>query len=124
MKDIITLFAFILLFTSCTMKKECLDFRTGKFEYTNPEHSEWTVFRTDSTQIEISRKNGIKIYGSIQWKSDCEYVLTYDKIENSDFKDLVGSNVYVEITETKKNKYKCHSESNGLNMDFEMIKIE
>ncbi len=125
MKKIITLFTFFLILNSWAQKIECSDYRIGTFEYSNPKYSNWTVIRTDSTQTEISKKSGVEIYGSIKWKSDCEYVLTYDTVVNSISDDLVGKIINIEITDRQKNKYKCRSVSDdGVVLDFEMIKIE
>jgi hypothetical protein len=115
----------ITFFTICySQNTQCSDFKTGKFEYTNPNYSEWKVIRTDSTQTEINSKNGIELKSTIIWNSACEYVLTYEKITNSALKDLIGKKVFVEILEIHNRKFKYHSKLDTLEIISEMIKVE
>jgi hypothetical protein len=44
----------------------------------------------DSTQTEISSKNGMVLKATIIWKYDWEYVLTYEKTTNRSLKDFIG----------------------------------
>ena len=118
------IFLFFIITINYSQKKKCLDFKTGKFEYTNPEFSEWKVMRTDSTQTEINSKNGIELNATIIWESDCKCVLTYEKITNSDFKNLIGKKVFVEIIEIQDLKFKYHSKLDTLEITSEMIKVE
>lgn len=120
-------FGFILFFlitNNYSQKKQCLDFKMGKFEYTNPKFSEWKVTRTDSTQTEISSINGMELKAAIIWNSDCEYVLTYEKTTNLDLKDLIEKKVFVEIFEIQDLKFKYHSKLDTLEITSEMIKVE
>jgi hypothetical protein len=105
-------------------KKQCSDFKIGKFEYTNPKYSEWKVVRTDSTQTEINSKNGVELKATIIWKSDCEYVLTYEKVINTDRKNLIGKQVFVEIIEIQNQKFKYHSKLDTMELTSEMMKVE
>ena len=116
----------VLTFSSCAQEKKCSEFKVGTFEYSDPKFSEWKVNRTDSTQIEISTKSGIEIFSSIEWKNDCEYVLTYKKVLNSgsDVNDLVGQTIQVEIVETKSDRYTCKSKSDVMDLELEMVKID
>ncbi len=125
MKRISFTFFLITLFSiGYSQNNQCSDFKTGKFEYTNPNYSEWKVIRTDSTQTEINSKTGIELKATIIWKSDCEYVLTYEKITNSDLKDLIGKKVFVEILEIQNQKFKYHSKLETVEITSEMIKVE
>jgi hypothetical protein len=119
-----TIFLITLFTIGYSQTNKCSDFKIGKFEYTNPKYSEWKVIRTDSTQTEINSKNGIELKASIKWKSDCEYILTYEIIKNSDQKDLIGKKVLVEIFEIQNNKLKYNSKLDNLELTSEMIKIE
>lgn len=123
MKNIITILSLLLTFTSYAQEKKCSHLKIGKFEYSNPVYSEWKIIRTDSTQIEKNSKSGIEIYSSIEWKSDCLYVLTYKKILNSDPKDFIGRTVQVEITEIKSDRYTCESKSDIMDLKLEIVKI-
>lgn len=117
-------FLITLFSVGYSQNNQCSDFKTGKFEYTNPNYSEWKVIRTDSTQTEINSKNGIELNATIIWKSDCEYVLTYEKITNSDLKNLIGKKVFVEILEIQNRKFKYHSKLDTMEITSEMIKVE
>ncbi len=124
MKTTLLLLSIFISFNACTTESKCTDFKTGTFEYLHPNFSEWTVIRTATTQTETSSKSGVEIQSSIEWISDCEYVLTYKKMKNTNFTDLIGSEIHVNILETNRNKYKCHTINNGIELDLEMIKIE
>lgn len=126
MKRLIFILFFLLTFISFAQEKKCSEFKIGKYEYSNPKYSEWKIIRTDSTQIEISKKTGVKITSSIEWKSDCEFTLTCDKIQNSNLKDAVGKTVNVKIVETLPNSYMCISQSQdfNFNLELEVLKID
>jgi hypothetical protein len=105
----------------------CLNFRTGQYKYANSEYAEWTVKRTDSTQIEISSKTGMEIYSIVKWKSDCSYTLTCKKVLNPNRQDLIGKVFEISIIETLPDRYKCISKSNEIqsnNLYLEMIRIK
>ena len=80
--------------------------------------------RTDSTQTEISSKNGMELKAMIIWKSDCEYVLIYEKTTNISLNDLIGKKVFVEIFEIQDQKLKYHAKLDTMEMTSEMIKVE
>lgn len=125
MKKIIYTFFLITSITiGYSQRKQCSDFKTGKFEYTDPKYSEWKVVRTDSTQTEINTKNGIELKATIIWKSDCEYVLTYEKVINLDRKDFIGKKVFVEIIEIQNQKFKYYSKLDTMELTSEMMKVE
>ena len=123
-KIIFTFFLITSITIGYSQKKQCPDFKTGKFEYTDPKYSEWKVVRTDSTQTEINTKNGIELKAKIIWKSDCEYVLTYEKVINLDRKDLIRKKVFVKIIEIQDRKFKYHSKLDTMEITSEMIKVE
>ena len=114
----------LLSLNSCVNKNICSNFKTGRFEYSKPEYSEWKVVRTDSSQTEINSINGIEIYSSIFWESDCEYVLTYKKVKNSEYNEIIGKKVDVKIIKTFPDRYICISKSDTINLELEMIKVE
>jgi len=125
MKKLILFLTILISLNSCNSDKKCTDFKTGTFKYTHPDFSEWKITRTDSTQTEISSKSGVKIYSSIEWQTPCNYILTYQKIENSKpTENLIGSQIQVEIIETKRNKYTCHSKSTKFDLELEMKRID
>jgi hypothetical protein len=109
---------------SCAQEKICADFKIGSFEYSDPKFSEWKVNRTDSTQTEISSKSRIEIHSSIEWKTDCEYILTYKKVLNFDAKEIIGKTITVKILETKSDRYTCISKSGNTELNLEMVKTD
>ena len=79
MKYIIHCFFYILLLslTSCiNQERNCKDFKTGKFEFTQEidgkKHTS-TFERTEKFQIETY--NGKTDTASVRWVNDCEFVL-------------------------------------------------
>lgn len=123
---ILSIFTWILF----CQNKPCSYFKTGEFKYSNSEYAEWTIIRTDSIQIEVSSKSGTEIYSLIEWKSDCEYTLTCEKVLNSNsnqYDEAVGKVFNVFITETLYDRYKCNSKSNENQINelkLEMIKTK
>jgi hypothetical protein len=124
MKNLILILLLNFCLKSCAQEKICEDFKIGSFEYSDPKFSEWKVNRTDSTQTEISSKSKIEIYSSIEWKTDCEYILTYKKVLNSDAKEIIGKTITVKILETKSDSYTCISKSGDTELKLEMVKTD
>jgi hypothetical protein len=122
MKNIII--TLLLTFTSYSQEPKCSNFKCGKFKYSNPKYSEWIVMRTDSTQTEKSSISGIEIKSSIEWKSDCEYVLVYKRVLNAEAKNMIGKIVLVKIVQTESDRYTCISKDEKNELELEMIKIE
>lgn len=103
MKNIICLFASVLVLTSCyEQERNCKDFKTGKFKF---EHEidgkkETTFFeRTENLQIETF--NGKTDTASVRWVSDCEYIL--QKIHPKNM--LEEKAIQMKILSTKENSY-------------------
>lgn len=115
---------FFLIAVCCSKDKECSDFKTGTFEYSDQLYNGLTVVRTDSTQIEISKKNGLEIHSSIKWIDDCNYVLTITKVLNDNLDSIIGKKITVEIIETKLKRFKLKSKSDVGIMELELIKIK
>ena len=67
-----------ILFTSCyKVERNCIDFKTGDFEFSTVINdslitSQFT--RTDKFEIELF--NGVEDSSSIKWVNDCEFLLT------------------------------------------------
>ena len=72
-----TLYIFTILLTSCyQQERNCSDFKTGKFEFTQEIKDEkftTTFIRTDSLQIESF--NGKTDTATVRWVNDCEFIL-------------------------------------------------
>ena len=67
-----------LILVSCyNVERNCNDFRTGSFEFTNSINDsivKSTFIRTD--KYEIEQFNGIKDSSTIRWVNECEFILT------------------------------------------------
>jgi len=116
-------FFFASICTITAQKSDCLNFRTGKFEYTDSQYSRWKVIRTESTQTEVNSTDGVEIQGDIEWKSDCEYILTYGTNDYSKKKGLAGKKVFVEIIKAEGNKYTCLSKCDAVEITTEIVKL-
>ncbi len=126
MGNYIFIIAFIVFSSSYAQQNKCSQFRTGKFEYSEPKYSEWEVTRTDSTQIEISTKTGIEIYNSVKWVNECEYILTCTKVINPTASDIIGKIYTINITDVYSNRYTCiaNSETEDIILNLMMIKVD
>ena len=75
MKKIIIL-SFLLI--SCySVERNCIEFRTGSFEFTNTINDsivKSTFVRTDNYEIEEFK--GVKDSSTIRWINECEFILT------------------------------------------------
>lgn len=73
----LTLLLLALMLSGCSEKeRNCADFRTGKFEFTQDidgkKHTS-TFTRTETLQIETY--NGKTDSASVRWVNDCEFIL-------------------------------------------------
>ena len=95
------LFAFLLI---CCNKHErnCKDFRTGKFEFSQTidgkKHTS-TFIRTEKLQIETY--NGKIDTASVRWVNDCEFIL--QKLHPKSMKEEKA--ISMKILFTEKNSY-------------------
>ena len=125
MKNLILILILYLTLNSCTQEKNCTDFKIGKFVYAEKNRPEQIV-RNDDIQIEINPETGVEIYTKIEWRSDCEYVMTYEKILNhpKDMSYVIGKQIFVEIMEIEGNKIKVRAKSDSMDDKIEFIKTE
>ncbi|KPM30799.1 Hypothetical protein I595_3296 [Croceitalea dokdonensis DOKDO 023] len=125
MKNCIYLILIITCFNCKAQEKKCLDYKTGNFNYVLENRPE-LIIRTDSTQIEINPITKVEAYSSIEWKSDCEYVMTYTKILNypEDASHMIGQAINVEIISTDSKGYKVHATSPRIDNILEFVKAE
>ena len=67
-----------LLLTSCyTVERNCLDFKTGVFEFsTTISDSIVTAKFKRTNEFEIEMYNGIEDSSSISWVNNCEFLIT------------------------------------------------
>jgi hypothetical protein len=73
----LTLFILLLISFSCSKReRNCTDFRTGKFEFTQDikgKKNTSTFIRTEKLQIETY--NGKTDTATVRWVNDCEFIL-------------------------------------------------
>jgi len=115
----------VLMLTNCyAQEKNCSYFRTGTFSYADKEMP-YGIVRNESIQIETNTDTGDELHTSIEWKSDCEYILTYIKIKypKRDMNYLLGTKIFVKILETNENRMKVHVKSDVLDNEYEFIKV-
>ncbi len=93
-------------------QKDCSYFKTGKFKYVLENRPE-LIIRTDSTQVEINPQTKVEVHSSIEWKSECEYVMTYEEILNytGDVNQFIGQKINIEIISTDSKGYKVRATS-------------
>lgn len=93
----------LLFLNSCyESERNCLDFKTGTFEFeafSGTEVFKTTIIRNDS--IEIDFFDGKSDTSSIRWINDCEYVLQKIHPKNQAEKKAV----LIKILATNKNNY-------------------
>lgn len=137
MKNTITATLSILIFigiTSCKQKTDedsevievldCSSVKTGKFKYANPAFGEWIIDRNETTSVEISKSDDLKIYSDVVWITDCEYELHITDTDNGDNMEVITSTLRVVITDVMDYGYKCTSYTASGPQDFEMIRID
>ncbi len=84
--------------------------RTGTFIY--PKYgNEVIIKRTKTKQIESYDNGKSKIYMSIEWPADDQYVLTFVKIKSEDKGDMKGHKLYVSIISCDNGTYQYHCKS-------------
>lgn len=125
MKKLIVIIVTFLSLSSCAQEKNCIEFKTGNFEYVDKNQPE-KITRTENLQVETNSKTGIVIHTSIKWTSECSYIMTYEKILNcpEDVSHMIGQKIYVDILETKGDKMKVHAKSERIDTEIEFIKTK
>lgn len=103
---------------------DCSSVKTGKFKYANPAYGEWIIDRNETTSIEISNTDDLKIYSDVVWITDCEYELHITDTDNLDNMKVVSSVLRVVITDVTDYGYKCISYTTDGPEEFEMIRID
>jgi hypothetical protein len=102
MKKTIALLIIILLASCNNHERNCKDFRTGKFEFTQnidgKKHTS-TFLRTDNLQIETY--NGKTDTASVRWVNDCEFILQKLHPKNMTEEKAIS----MKILFTEKNRY-------------------
>jgi len=120
---LIFLLIYISLFINSFGQKNCENFKTGNFTYKEVPFNKTKVKRTKKFQFEHNKLDGMRLKFQIVWMSPCEYHLTYLKINDKSFKNLIGKKLTVKITEIIDSKtYKYIADYYGEKTSFTMIK--
>lgn len=102
MNKLLLLLSCLTLFSCYQVERNCNDFKTGKFEFTQEIDGKkmTSIFeRNDSLQIETF--NGKTDTASVRWINDCEYVLQKLHPKNM----LEKKAISIKILTTNTNKY-------------------
>ena len=121
MKSILLIILTSTIIFSFSTEKNCSYFKTGRFRYKNSNYSGWIVTRKNNIQIESNKTLNLTVEGTVKWKSECEYELTYTKAQS---KNLIGKKVFVKITNIKGSTIMCNSICEGKELNLEMEKID
>jgi len=117
-------FLFFLLVVSngLAQSKDCSNFKTGTFKYSDTELKDWTIIRTDTLQIEKNNATGRVLTGKIEWVSDCHYNLIFIDV-NSQNKSIIGKKIEVTILSTSKDSYESYGKSGKESAKSTLIKM-
>ncbi|MCG2419546.1 hypothetical protein K8089_10970 [Aequorivita sp. F47161] len=124
MKYIVTFIILGFALIGYSQEKNCSNFRIGEFRYVEENMPE-KIIRTESMQIETNFDNNVVIKSTIEWISDCTYILTYSEILNYkyDTSDIIGKKIYCEIVETNAHEFKVHAKSDTMDEVIPFLKI-
>jgi hypothetical protein len=121
MKKAIFIIFLLMNLNIYSQEKKCSDYKAGKFTYTNPLYKNWKVLRNENEQIETDNVNKIELRASINWVSDCEYILTYTKFNDSENHSIVGQKINIKIIRVGNESLICESEGLGAKLELEMV---
>lgn len=101
-------FIFILLISHFSIgqeKKDCIDFKNGKFTFPLAKEGSGYAIRQDNIQTSYVSVGEIQYVWNVKWVDECHYTLTL--IESNDEMDifLIGDIIEVEINSFKNNCY-------------------
>jgi hypothetical protein len=105
-------------------RKEVSNFKEGIFRYEESPFNNTTVIRSKYYQDENHLSTKVKIRFKIDWVSDFEYHLTFNKISDKTGQCLLGKVMKVKILESNENSWKIISEFEGKFSTFTMTKIK
>jgi len=97
-----------LLNISAFAQINCGHFKTGTFGYTAPYFKDTVITRTETTQTESDLRTGLIISGTIEWISDCTYVLTCTAINDEMYEGMIGQKITNTITVSDEEKYTAY----------------
>ena len=97
------LLLFTILLVSCSEKeRNCEDFKTGKFEFTQDiDGKKQTSTFTRTEKLQIETYNSKTDTASVRWVNDCEFIL--QKLHPKNMKEEKA--ISIKILFTEKNSY-------------------
>lgn len=104
MKRIAIYFAFLVACTSCKTPpdRNCIDFKTGIFEFSMPVDGEVVTSTFERTEaIEVDYFKGKQDSSTVKWINDCEYILKRINPKNR----AEEKPIHIKILTTKGNSY-------------------
>ncbi|TPG41707.1 hypothetical protein [Flavobacterium pectinovorum] len=111
----------LLSYKGFSQESNCEKFKIGKFLYTSEGLPNITVTRTEKIQTEVIKESAEIIQGTIIWKSDCSYEFTFSKCPRQEF---LGKTMSVEIFDANGNIAKGKALFEGMNITFNLEKLE
>jgi len=98
----------------CNIDKEKIEgLKTGRFKFEGiPEEQAYVERKTD-TQTGYVPGQKIKITLDVKWISDCEYHLTYKKVNQKDLEGNIGKVIKAKIVEVMADTYRAVLEFEG-----------
>lgn len=99
----ITVFSLVSYSQENAKPSECSILKEGKFLYLDSEDETGYVEISGKNHIEKSGKNNYYIESTVDWISDCSYIMTMTKITIPDFPFKAGDTMRVDITKVTGN---------------------
>lgn len=116
---------FSLAFFNCNTKSmDCLNFKTGTFKHIDLIDDNTIITRNDSIQVEINKNTGVKYTGTIEWLSDCKYLLTYTDVNDDSRKNVIGMKIYVDIISVTDSSYKYSAYNDIQKIKGKLVKLK
>lgn len=122
-KQVITFLSVLLCLSACRQKIDCARYRTGTFFMRGKlSMHDYTIVRTETTQIETDHHSGKSLRFDVKWLAPCVYELTLaddqelDSLPASDYKldSLRHVTSRVRIMQTGENYYIFEIDKEGL----------
>ena len=127
MRKLVLLVFSVFYISAFAQETTCSDYKIGTFKYNNPLYKDWIIKRTAEEQIETNTATGLVIHNDVKWLSDCEFILTCQKVSQPQFNSAKGKMFRVVITETTSNGYTCISMKNDIqteDLTLKMIRVD
>jgi len=121
-----TIIIFALLpptLSSFAQEKECANFKTGTFKYTDADYADLITKRNDSIQVDSYPNANFEMTSKITWLTDCRYEIEYIIVNDASLEPIIGMKYVIEIMEIDDSKIICRTKSEGITVEKEMIKV-